>query len=158
MPEVIGYLETLERGAGNEIQLTDGMAKLIGQQPFHGLRYEGKRFDCGDKVGYLEAQIAFALKRPDMADAVRGFLTPVPVTGVSFRHEFDPTSLREYDIRGIVGRTLTTDDAFAIGRCFGSIVARAGGKTTAIGYDGRLSSPELAEACRMDCAPAASRC
>jgi UTP--glucose-1-phosphate uridylyltransferase len=75
MPEVIGYLETLERGAGNEIQLTDGMAKLIGQQPFHGLRYEGKRFDCGDKVGYLEAQIAFALSRPDMSEAVRGFLT-----------------------------------------------------------------------------------
>jgi phosphomannomutase len=68
------------------------------------------------------------------------------VTGVNFRHEFDPTSLREYDIRGIVGRTLGPDDAFAIGRCFGSIVARAGGKTTAIGYDGRLSSPELAEA------------
>jgi UTP--glucose-1-phosphate uridylyltransferase len=74
MPEVIGYLETLERGAGNEIQLTDGMAKLIGIQPFHGLRYEGRRFDCGDKVGYLEAQIAFALKRPDLSDAVRGFL------------------------------------------------------------------------------------
>jgi len=74
MPEVIGHLETLERGAGNEIQLTDGMAKLIGDQPFHGLRYEGKRFDCGDKVGFLEAQIAFALKRPDLADAVRGFL------------------------------------------------------------------------------------
>jgi phosphomannomutase len=65
---------------------------------------------------------------------------------MAFQHEFDPTSLREYDIRGIVGRTLTIDDAFAIGRCFGSIVARAGDKTTAIGYDGRLSSPELAEA------------
>lgn len=74
MPEVIGYLARMERGAGNEVQLTDGMAHLIGQQPFHGLRYEGRRFDCGDKVGYLEAQIAFALKRPDLADAVRGFL------------------------------------------------------------------------------------
>jgi UTP--glucose-1-phosphate uridylyltransferase len=74
MPEVIAHLETLERGAGNEIQLTDGMAKLIGAQPFHGLRYEGTRFDCGNKVGYLEAQIAFALKRPDLADAVREFL------------------------------------------------------------------------------------
>ena len=60
--------------SGNEIQLTDGMAKLFGNQPFHGLRYEGKRFDCGDKAGYLEAQIAFALKRPDLADAVRKFL------------------------------------------------------------------------------------
>jgi len=74
MPEIMGHLENLERGAGNEIQLTDGMAKLIGHQPFHGLRYEGKRFDCGDKVGFLEAQIAFALKRPDLADAVRAFL------------------------------------------------------------------------------------
>jgi UTP--glucose-1-phosphate uridylyltransferase len=74
MPEVIGHLARMERGAGNEVQLTDGMARLIGEQPFHGLRYEGRRFDCGDKVGYLEAQIAFALKRPDLADAVRNFL------------------------------------------------------------------------------------
>jgi phosphomannomutase len=65
---------------------------------------------------------------------------------MTFRHDFDPTSLREYDIRGIVGRTLSAADAFAIGRCFGSIVARNGGTTTAIGYDGRLSSPELSEA------------
>ena len=74
MPEVIAHLEKMERGAGDEIQLTDGMAKLIGHQPFHGLRYEGTRFDCGNKLGYLEAQIAFALKRPDLADAVRAFL------------------------------------------------------------------------------------
>jgi UTP--glucose-1-phosphate uridylyltransferase len=74
MPEVIAHLEKMERGAGDEIQLTDGMAKLIGYQPFHGLRYEGKRFDCGTKIGFLEAQIAFALKRPDLADAVRAFL------------------------------------------------------------------------------------
>jgi phosphomannomutase len=65
---------------------------------------------------------------------------------MSFRHDFDPTSLREYDIRGIVGRTLSTDDAFAIGRCFGSVIAREGGNTAAIGYDGRLSSVELSEA------------
>ena len=65
---------------------------------------------------------------------------------MSFTHTFDPTSLREYDIRGIVGRTLTAADAFAIGRCFGTIVAREGGSTAAIGYDGRLSSPELAKA------------
>jgi UTP--glucose-1-phosphate uridylyltransferase len=74
MPEVIKYLAMMERGAGGEVQLTDGMARLIGDQPFHGLRYAGRRFDCGDKVGFLEAQIAFALKRPDLADAVRGFL------------------------------------------------------------------------------------
>jgi UTP--glucose-1-phosphate uridylyltransferase len=74
MPEVIKYLALMERGAGNEVQLTDGMARLIGEQPFHGLRYEGRRFDCGDKIGFLEAQIAFALKRPDLADAVHAFL------------------------------------------------------------------------------------
>ena len=62
---------------------------------------------------------------------------------MTFRHDFDPTSLREYDIRGVVGRTLHPADAFAIGRCFGSIVARGGGKTVAVGYDGRLSSPSL---------------
>ena len=62
---------------------------------------------------------------------------------MTFRHDFDPTSLREYDIRGVVGRTLHPADAFAIGRCFGSVVARGGGKTVAVGYDGRLSSPTL---------------
>jgi UTP--glucose-1-phosphate uridylyltransferase len=75
MPEVLQYLSKMERGAGNEVQLTDAMAKMIGNTPFHGLRYEGERFDCGDKVGFLEAQIAFALQRPDLRDAVRAFLT-----------------------------------------------------------------------------------
>ena len=63
---------------------------------------------------------------------------------MAFQHGFDPTSLREYDIRGVVGRTLHPADAFAIGRCFGTVVARAGGTQVAVGYDGRLSSPELA--------------
>jgi len=75
MPEVIEHLARMERGAGGEVQLTDAMAKLIGVQPFHGVRYEGRRFDCGDKVGFLEAQIAFALKRDDLGPAVREFLT-----------------------------------------------------------------------------------
>ncbi len=65
---------------------------------------------------------------------------------MNFSHRFDPTTLREYDIRGIVGRTLSEADAFAIGRCFGTIVARNGGHTIAVGYDGRLSSPALEEA------------
>ncbi|HME24159.1 MAG TPA: phosphomannomutase/phosphoglucomutase [Acetobacteraceae bacterium] len=65
---------------------------------------------------------------------------------MAFSHRFDPTTLREYDIRGTVGRTLFEDDAFAIGRCFGSIVTRQGGITVAVGYDGRLSSPQLEEA------------
>ena len=62
---------------------------------------------------------------------------------MAFQHRFDATTLREYDIRGIVGRTLSDADAFAIGRCFGSIIARQGGHTVAVGYDGRLSSPQL---------------
>ena len=74
LPEVVEYLSKMERGAGNEVQLTDAMAKMIGQAPFHGLKFEGRRFDCGDKVGFLEAQIAFALARPDLGPAVREFL------------------------------------------------------------------------------------
>src|SRR5690349_8439849 len=62
-------------------------------------------------------------------------------------HKFDPTILREYDIRGVVGKQVHPADARAIGRTFGTIVKRAGGKRVALGYDGRLSSPELAAAC-----------
>jgi UTP--glucose-1-phosphate uridylyltransferase len=74
LPEVIEHLARMERGAGNEVQLTDGMARMIGHTPFHAYRYEGREFDCGDKIGFLEAQIAFALARPEMAPAVRAFL------------------------------------------------------------------------------------
>jgi phosphomannomutase len=62
---------------------------------------------------------------------------------MTFTHTFHPTTLREYDIRGTVGGTLSEADAYAIGRCFGSIVIRQGGLTVAVGYDGRLSSPSL---------------
>ncbi len=65
---------------------------------------------------------------------------------MAFSHHFDPTVLREYDIRGIVGRTLHKADAFAIGRVFGSMIARGGGQRVAVGYDGRLTSPELEQA------------
>ncbi|MBV9755910.1 MAG: UTP--glucose-1-phosphate uridylyltransferase GalU [Alphaproteobacteria bacterium] len=74
LPEVLEHLSLMERGAGNEVQLTDAMARMIGRSPFHGLRYEGRRFDCGDKVGFLEAQIAYALKRPDLGPAVLQFI------------------------------------------------------------------------------------
>lgn len=73
-PHVMRHLAKLERGAGGEVQLTDAMAKTIGEAPFHGLRYEGTRYDCGNKLGFLEAQIAFALQRPELADGVRAFL------------------------------------------------------------------------------------
>ncbi len=70
-PEVIDILTTQEKGAGGEIQLTDAMAKLIGNQPFHAVTFGGKRYDCGSKTGFVEATLALALERPDMADEVR---------------------------------------------------------------------------------------
>ena len=78
MPEVFEHLSKFEIGAGGEIQLTDAMAKMIGQIPFHGLRFEGRRFDCGDKIGYFEANIAFALGRDelryDIADVLKRYV------------------------------------------------------------------------------------
>ncbi len=76
-PEVFGYLEEKRTGAGGEIQLTDSMARLIDQQPFHGLRFEGTRYDCGNKVGFIEANVAFALAHPVMGAAVREALRKI---------------------------------------------------------------------------------
>ena len=73
-PRVFEHLGRLERGAGNEIQLTDAMARIIGDGPFHGYDFAGRRFDCGTRVGFLEANVAFALGRPDMRDRVKEFL------------------------------------------------------------------------------------
>jgi len=70
-PEVMRVLENQEKGAGGEIQLTDAMAQMIGKQAFHAVTFDGKRYDCGSKVGYIEANLAVALERPDMADEVR---------------------------------------------------------------------------------------
>lgn len=70
-PEIFDELESRRTGAGGEIQLTDGLAKLIGRQPFHGLRYHGTRYDCGDKVGFIEANVAFAMAHPEMGTRVR---------------------------------------------------------------------------------------
>jgi len=70
-PEIFEILETQPRGAGGEIQLTDAMATLMGRQDFHALEYEGTTYDCGDKIGLLRANVAFALRRPELADAAR---------------------------------------------------------------------------------------
>ena len=70
-PEIFEILGSQERGAGGEIQLTDGMAKLMHTQTFHALEYDGTTFDCGDKIGLLRANVAFALARSDLADAAR---------------------------------------------------------------------------------------
>ncbi|KQN02417.1 MULTISPECIES: UTP--glucose-1-phosphate uridylyltransferase GalU [Sphingomonas] len=72
-PEVMRILETQEKGAGDEIQLTDAMAQLIGNQPFHGFTFDGQRYDCGDKAGYIQANLAIALGRDDIGPVVREF-------------------------------------------------------------------------------------
>lgn len=70
-PEIFHELDAQHKGAGGEIQLTDSMANLIGRQPFYGVRFTGTRYDCGDKVGFIEANAAFALAHPEMGSQVR---------------------------------------------------------------------------------------
>ncbi|MFN5903106.1 MAG: UTP--glucose-1-phosphate uridylyltransferase GalU [Novosphingobium sp.] len=73
-PEVMRVLEGQAVGAGGEIQLTDAMAQMIGHQPFHAVTFAGRRFDCGSKIGFLEATLALALEREDMADEARAMV------------------------------------------------------------------------------------
>ncbi len=73
-PAVFDHLDRHSRGAGGEVQLTDSLIPLIGRSPFHGYRFVGKRFDCGDKLGFFEANLAFALARPDLGQAAREIL------------------------------------------------------------------------------------
>ncbi|MEL7447156.1 MAG: UTP--glucose-1-phosphate uridylyltransferase [Pseudomonadota bacterium] len=70
-PEVMRTLESQGKGAGGEIQLTDAMARMIGDQPFHAVTFDGKRYDCGSKLGFVEATLALALERDDMGADVR---------------------------------------------------------------------------------------
>ncbi len=70
-PEVMRVLESQEKGAGGEIQLTDAMARMIGNQPFHAVTFAGNRYDCGSKTGFVEATLALALAREDMGAEVR---------------------------------------------------------------------------------------
>jgi len=73
-PEIFAALAAHEKGAGGEIQLTDAMVKLMGSQDFHALEYDGTTYDCGDKLGLLRANIAFALNRPELAEGARALL------------------------------------------------------------------------------------
>jgi len=73
-PEVMRILDAKETGAGGEIQLTDAMAKLIGQQPFHAVKVDAVRHDCGDKAGFVLANIALALDNEELAPRVRDYL------------------------------------------------------------------------------------
>jgi UTP--glucose-1-phosphate uridylyltransferase len=70
-PQIFPILEKVEKGAGGEIQLTDGMKALANSQAFHGVRFDGRTYDCGSKLGFLVANLAFALKREDLAPALR---------------------------------------------------------------------------------------
>ena len=72
-PGIFDAIRETPPGVGGEIQLTDAMAQLIGQQPFHGFTFDGARYDCGDKAGYIQANLALALARPDIGPAVRSF-------------------------------------------------------------------------------------
>jgi UTP--glucose-1-phosphate uridylyltransferase len=74
-PQVMRVLDEQERGAGGEIQLTDAMAKLIGQQPFHALKVNAVRHDCGDKAGFVIANLAMALERDDVGPKIREYIS-----------------------------------------------------------------------------------
>ena len=81
LPEVFDHLDKHETGAGGEIQLTDAMAKMIGRKPFHALRYAGQRYDCGSRIGFLEANVAVALHRADTGGGDAGAAEP-PAEGL----------------------------------------------------------------------------
>ena len=76
-PQIFDILEKVEKGAGGEIQLTDGMKALATSRPFFGVRFDGKTYDTGSKVGFLAANVAFALSRPDIAPAFRAELKKI---------------------------------------------------------------------------------
>ena len=74
-PEILDILTTQATGAGGEIQITDAMIALAKKQPFYGLKFEGRSFDCGSKIGFLTANIAYGLERPDIAPELRAEIT-----------------------------------------------------------------------------------
>jgi len=76
-PQIFGLLAEQGKGAGGEIQLTDSMAALMRSQPFTAVEYAGTTYDCGDKIGLLRANVALALKRPDLGEAARAALAPL---------------------------------------------------------------------------------
>jgi UTP--glucose-1-phosphate uridylyltransferase len=103
-PEIFDLLARHERGAGGEIQLTDAMAQLLKTQPFHGLLFEGERLDCGNDVGFVKAQIAYALKNPALADEIsrymmeklRDYHSESPMTRSSDNPNFGGSDARKF--------------------------------------------------------------
>ena len=74
LPEIFEFLDRQRVGADGEVQLTDALARMIGTVPLRGLRFEGERFDCGDKVGFLQANLAFGLARPELRDELGAYV------------------------------------------------------------------------------------
>jgi UTP--glucose-1-phosphate uridylyltransferase len=79
-PEVFDYLAAFEKGAGNEIQLTDSMARLIGKQPFTGMRFTGKSYDCGSRTGFIEANLVYGANDPEIGEQVKAIIRNVAGT------------------------------------------------------------------------------
>lgn len=76
-PEVFSHLDAFETGAGNEIQLTDAMAKLLGRQPFHGLRFDGDHFDCGGRLGFIAANLSLTMQDQDIGEDVKNMIRTI---------------------------------------------------------------------------------
>jgi UTP--glucose-1-phosphate uridylyltransferase len=74
IPEIFASLEAIEPGSGGEIQLTDGLKHVLRSRPIYGYKFEGRRYDAGDKQGFLQATVEFALKRHDLGEAFRAYL------------------------------------------------------------------------------------
>ena len=73
-PRIFHHLENVKSGAGGEIQLTDGIARLMHDEAVYAYRFEGKRFDCGSKLGYLQANVEYALKHPELASSFKSYV------------------------------------------------------------------------------------
>ena len=73
-PNIFNDLSRFKKGTGGEIQLTDSIARQVGLEPLNGFKFAGQRFDCGSKVGFLEANIAYALKREDLREPIQQFI------------------------------------------------------------------------------------
>ena len=101
-PEIFDLLAEQEKGAGNEIQLTDSMAKLMNSQDFHAYVYEGATHDCGDKIGLLKANVALALKRTDLGPAARA--------AVEAALGLPETKELVFEIKGLEGRRASRAD------------------------------------------------
>ena len=79
-PEIFGCLDEIEPGSGGELQITDAIGKLMESQPVYAYRFEGTRYDAGDKLGFLTATVEYALRNPDLGPAFRKYLIALPIT------------------------------------------------------------------------------